>query len=105
MNWIVASIALSVLGYCLSRYFGNPFRRAASTELVLACVGIVRVVGYWLVTTPDPGRRENDPAENVRRILRFMVVFNYLAAWAALSVFALPRSVWEGITLVKGLTG
>lgn len=84
MNWIVASIIIGFIGGLFSTIFLGLFTTILSTRsfLVLAPLsglvfGLIALVGYWKVTTPDPARLGEEPSLSARKLVRIAQIANY----------------------------
>ena len=108
MNWIVGSIIISILFGCISGGVGAASRGQIPVGLVgiagLA-LGIVRVIGYWLVTTPDPAQEQQESPSSARRVARFTVVLNYLLSWLAVGAAVIPSWIVMVFMVVGYVTG
>ncbi|MEP0843640.1 MAG: hypothetical protein HRF43_13130 [Phycisphaerae bacterium] len=99
MNWIVASIVIVLLGSCLVGAASRSAGGAELGQLVVMALGIVRVIGFWMVTTPDPGRGEDQGQVSARQVARTTVILTYLIGWLNLG-----SGYWPGwVTLGLGL--
>jgi hypothetical protein len=84
INWIVgAMIARFVLG-CLSRSIGQNMGGGVTSPFLLHLVmGMVSLIGFWMLTTPDPGARESS-AINARTLTRYSTLLGFVLSILAL---------------------
>jgi len=87
MNWIVASIVISLFGGALGAISGGIFSSIVSTRsfVVLAplsglVLGVFSLVGYWKVTTPDPAKMMEESGVSLRKLVRLAEVTRYVVA-------------------------
>ncbi len=97
MNWIVWGIIIGVALSCAGGGLGSllmSFRpRGIATLPVTGAklVGtVVAMVGYWMVTTPDPGRVAAEPSHSSRRLVRITQVIGLLLAPTSLGLGIIP---------------
>ncbi len=112
MNWIIASVIIAILtGMIIEAVTtmiggtgGADFNTIAAPLMELS-LGAVGLVGYWMFTTPDPGKVEPEKPTSVRNLVRGTAVFNYLASPIAQAlVVALPL-ISVGISVLSALVG
>lgn len=87
MNWVVAAIVIGLLGGFLLGCIGAIFSRIFNTRQTYLgmfgfqyLIGLVSVIGYWRVTTPDPASTQKDAPTGARSLVRITAVANFLAA-------------------------
>lgn len=85
MNWIFASIIIGLIGGVLGAIFLGVFSSILSSRsfIVLApssglVFGLVALVGYWKVTTPDPARLSGESNLSSRKLVRIAQLTNYV---------------------------
>jgi hypothetical protein len=105
MNWIVAAIIIGIAAGALSVVLSSAVGARGLGELIAHALGIVSVIGYWKVTTPDPGRLEQEPPVNARNLVRLTVVLNYVFGFARLGAGAIDRRVLIVALAIAGLSG
>ena len=116
MNWIVASIIIGLLGGAFGAAFLGLFTSILSsrTFIVLGPMsglvfGLIALVGYWKVTTPDPARLAEESSLSSRKLVRTAQIANYAVtpvnsllqhlAWTV------PHMVLSVVAGIVGLVG
>jgi len=112
MRWVVASIVLGILlgllaGGVSAAMGGAPasIPTGALPVLIGLAAGILSIIGYWKVTTPEPGVPE-EPAEiNLRKVIRVTLILGFLLNIADIPFSAGPLFVDTLLALVSGVVG
>lgn len=89
MNWIVAGILIAILGACVESQAARATAQVNLVEVVILALGIVSVVGFWMVTAPDPAREQDEPWWAARSLARSSVVLDYALNWLGLGTGAM----------------
>lgn len=89
MNWLLVSIVIGVVAPCLVSIVANTiilpqpvlaiFMTGLSqpvSAILMIGLGVIPLVGYWKVTTPDPAEPE-EPGMNARKLTRFTQVAGF----------------------------
>lgn len=108
MNWIVASIVISIVIGCV----GMPLLGVLGAIATIAAKGnlfsvvlqtgmlMVSFIGYWWITTPDPGKSEPKDRTNARQVTRMAIVAKLLLTPAVGLAYQLPAQLYPiGIVL------
>jgi hypothetical protein len=77
MNWIIGAIIVSILMACVS--FGIKRNTGDDTipSILELASGLISIIGFWLLTSPDPGVTEPSPV-NTRNLTRYSMLFAYV---------------------------
>jgi hypothetical protein len=108
MNWILAGIVIGIFAAVLSVAAGMGRGRGGPGDYILHLLGIVGVIGYWRVATPDPARIGTEPAISARSLVRFVTVFGYVVGFVQLGASRLNPSLMFaalGATSLIGIVG
>lgn len=119
MNWIVASIVIGIIGGILAAFVGggfavamtagggsiNPIGFVIGGVLMQLAVGAVGLIGYWKVTTPDPGRPEAETGVNARQLVRGAQTIAYVAAPLQFALEQLAAIAGMVVATIQGIVG
>jgi hypothetical protein len=101
MSWIVAGILVGFVSGLLV-----AVAAAASWQpLVVQAVGIVGVIGYWKVATPDPGISEAEPPVNARKLVRFTAVLNYVLGLSQMGAMQVDARLGMALGVIVAICG
>lgn len=104
-NWIVASMIISIVGGCVSWRLRGPMLGLTATDIPLQLLGMIRVVGYWFLTVPDPARLADGPKVDARLVLRVAALTNYAGSWLLLVLYLALGPAGSVIAVVLSLVG
>jgi hypothetical protein len=107
-GWILVSLLLSVI-YVLAVVVGRSSTGRKLDPLTVQ-VGalvptLVGLVGYWLLTTPEPARVGNEPIVSARSLTRWCQVHAVLLGGAAIFAHLSSASLGELLDTIQSLIG
>jgi len=105
MNWIVASICISI-GIWLLNLAGTPMNPFTSnygwTDLIEILPEVTGVIGFWRLSTPEPGSTGQVSFFSARKLLRVGHAGSLLISVVQLAVayYSSVAVFWTGITVI-----
>lgn len=85
MNWIVAAIVIGILAGLIITVVASISQLLFGTRWVFLilpgfqyAMGLIGLIGYWKVTSPDPGATDHDSPTSARRLVRITQTANYV---------------------------
>lgn len=105
MNWIVMSIVIGIFAGLLVGLMAGRGGLNGPGGYVIQALGIVGVIGYWKVASPDPASIEAEPPVTARKLVRFVAVFNYVFGFAAEGMGTVNPVPAQVIQVLVGLVG
>ncbi len=113
INWIVAGIIASVLSSILAKVVAAATATTGQSGDVFEgmldfMVSLISLVGYWKLTTPDPGQPDDAGSLNLRSVARWSEVSGVLCLLvsAILSLSYDETSLpFLGLALASGILG
>jgi len=104
MNWIACAI---VAGFMLGCFAGPFARYMPSTVWSIAvylrmgwlalAISTMRLYGYWLLTTPDPGNVKVDNGMNIRRFIRLAQFMDCVGSVMGHRVLTANPFLWSAV--------
>lgn len=113
MNWLLISIVVNlcfgvlaaiVSGVAASGRTAAPFGSSGELQLIGHALGIIAVIGYWKLTTPDPARVRAEGSLSARKLVRFTAVLNYALAFCIMGAPQLVVLLAQMLQLIGGLS-
>lgn len=91
MNWIVAYLAMTIIGLVGMFFLGvalQPGQSDASMMILVFAggVGLIEIVGYWKLTTPEPSRLSEPTVLSPPTVARYGRITALVVGLAALAV-------------------
>lgn len=108
INWIVTAIVVGLLAGFLLGFIAAILQTIFSSRTLLVLlpgfqylIGLVSVIGYWMVTTPDPASVGKDQPAGARSLVRLTAVGTYLLT----PIQTLFQLLGSWIALIPGAIG
>jgi hypothetical protein len=92
MNWIIGAIIASIVLGCVGSGISSSTGDTMISSVLELAAGIVTVIGFWLLTTPDPGAIEPSPI-NTRNLTRYSMLGAYVLTVIAVTLTFLAFSI------------
>jgi len=106
MRWIVAGIALAiVLGLVCGGLAGAGVLSPVIINIILYGTSVVGFVGYWKVTTPDPGVTSKESGLDARNITRLAQVAGLVVGPLPWISHLLPELLNSAILIFSSIVG
>ena len=106
MDWILVGFIIIILSSCL---IGAAVGAMGVPQFVLIAfqtvMGFIPLVGYWKVTTPDPGGLEDSELDRVRRTLRGAYLLNFGLTPVQLVLMEKQPIAGIGVALASAVVG